>query len=193
MHSQPDSAYRQRERSTQGPTGVQREGTADARPYSNVSRTWQDPEINSIEDGRLMKPCELHLGCMDPEEDAQRSTNSSSSSPHVARVCSRVREEKEARRNKKGRREKARRKSAASLIRPTEARQGTNSLQTPFRLQSSRLSLLPNTAKPSETPCECAYPVLRISVGIIAEDNEGLRPALLGASELVILGRGASL
>lgn len=59
MHSQPDSAYRQRERSTQGPTGVQREGTADARPYSNVSRTWQDPEINSIEDGRLMKPCEL--------------------------------------------------------------------------------------------------------------------------------------
>ncbi|EGE07632.1 hypothetical protein TEQG_08761 [Trichophyton equinum CBS 127.97] len=93
----------------------------------------------------------------------------------------------------KGRREKARRKSAASLIRPTEARQDTNSLQTPFRLQSSRLSLLPNTAKPSETPCECAYPVLRISVGIIAEDNEGLRPALLGASELVILGRGASL
>lgn len=65
MHSHPDSAYRRRERSTQGPTGVQREGTADARPYSNVSRTWQDPEINSIEDrqpGVLMKSCEVMYG-----------------------------------------------------------------------------------------------------------------------------------
>ncbi|EGD95683.1 hypothetical protein TESG_03152 [Trichophyton tonsurans CBS 112818] len=183
MHSQPDSAYRQRERSTQGPTGVQREGTADARPYSNVSRTWQDPEINSIEDGRLMKPCE---GCATINELLQQL-------PTRGKGMQQGKGREGSTKEQKGRREKARRKSAASLIRPTEARQDTNSLQTPFRLQSSRLSLLPNTAKPSETPCECAYPVLRISVGIIAEDNEGLRPALLGASELVILGRGASL
>ncbi|EFQ97066.1 hypothetical protein MGYG_08881 [Nannizzia gypsea CBS 118893] len=32
-----------------GPTGVQREGTADARPYSNISRTWHDLEIGSID------------------------------------------------------------------------------------------------------------------------------------------------